>query len=220
MQLKNTMMLKTLAERVEYRDDISGSHIERTQSYLRILVSALRQNDLYIAEISSWDDELFLQSALLHDVGKLAIDESILRKPGKLTKEEFDKVKIHTSFGEQVIERIKRTVLQQDSLEQARVLAFTHHEKWDGSGYPRGLKGKDIPLQGRLMAIADVYDALVSDRSYKKAFAHEEAVHIIKDDSGTHFDPALVELFLSVSDEFNKINLRHRTYKIAPNSNI
>jgi len=210
VELKNAI-LKTIAELVECRDDITGSHIERTQSYLRILINAMRKNDLYMDEISTWDEDLFLQSALLHDVGKIAIDDSILRKPGKLTIEEFEKIKVHASFGGQVIEKIKKNTLQQDFLEQARILALTHHEKWDGSGYPQGLKGMAIPLQGRLMAIADVYDALVSDRPYKKAFAHEEAVGIIKNDSGTHFDPALVELFLGVSDEFNLVNDRINT---------
>jgi len=204
VELQNAVM-KTMAELVEGRDNITGGHIERTQNYLRILIEALSKSDRYKDEISSWDIELILQSAQLHDVGKIAIDDSILRKPGKLTEEEFEKIKVHTIFGEEVIQKIKKSTSEHAFLEQARILASTHHEKWDGSGYPMGLKGSEIPLQGRLMAIADVYEALISDRPYKKAFSHEQAVAIIKCDSGKHFDPLLVDLFLNVSDEFNKV---------------
>ena len=204
VELQNAV-LKTMAELVECRDDITGGHIERTQNYLRILINALLKDGLYSDELSTWDIELVLQSAQLHDLGKIAIDDIILRKPGKLTDEEFEKIKVHTIFGEKVIERIKKSTSQQAFLEQARILASTHHEKWDGSGYPNGLKGDKIPLQGRLMAIVDVYDALVSDRPYKRAFFHEQAVDIIRKDSGVHFDPALVDVFLGVSDEFKKV---------------
>ena len=205
VELQNTI-LGTLSELVESRDDVTGGHINRTQSYLRILLNALLQGNRYRDEVSSWDIELVLQSAQMHDIGKISIDDSILRKPGKLTSDEFEKIKEHAEIGRKIIERIEASTSQQAFLEQARILAWTHHEKWDGSGYPYALKGEEIPLQGRLMAIADVYDALISDRPYKKAFSHEEAVKAIKSDSGTHFDPALVELFLSVSDEFNKIS--------------
>jgi len=204
VELQNAI-LKTMAELVEFRDGITGGHIEKTQHYLRILIDALRKSGVYWDEISTWDIDLVLQSAQLHDVGKIAIEDSILRKPGKLTPEEFSKIKTHTTFGEKVIERIKRSASYQAFLEQARILAVAHHEKWDGSGYPHGLKGDEIPLQGRLMAIADVYEALVSERPYKKAFPHEQAVDIIKNSSGTHFDPVLVNTFLDVSDEFSKI---------------
>ena len=204
VELQNAV-LRTMAELVECRDDITGSHIERTQNYLRILIDALCKSGLYRDEVSSWDVELILQSAQLHDVGKIAIEDTILRKPGKLSEEEFEKIKTHTIFGEKVIERIKESTSDQAFLEQARILASTHHEKWDGSGYPRGLSGMEIPLQGRLMAIVDVYDALVSNRPYKKALTHKQSVDIIKNSSGVHFDPALVDLFLSVADEFNKV---------------
>jgi putative two-component system response regulator len=209
VELKNAV-LKTMAELVECRDNITGEHIERTQSYLRILINALQKSGLYRDEVSSWDMELFLQSAQLHDVGKIAIDDAILRKPGKLTPEEFSKIKVHTLFGEKIIDKIMRGTSEHAFLEQARILIATHHEKWDGSGYPRGLKGEDIPIQGRLMAIADVYDALVSERPYKAAYNHEQAVNIIKCGKGAHFDPSLVDLFLSVSDEFNKVTLFHK----------
>ena len=213
-ELKNAI-LKTMAELVEYRDNITGAHIERTQSYLRILIEALLDSGLYHDEISSWDVELILQSAQLHDVGKIAISDEILRKPRKLTPKEFEKIKVHTEFGEKIIEKIKKNTSEQAFLEQAKILITTHHEKWDGSGYPRGLKGEEIPLQGRLMAIADVYDALVSERPYKGAYTHKQAVSIIKSDSGTHFDPALVEVFLSVADEFLKVADKYEQEKQA-----
>ena len=200
-ELQNTI-LGTMANLVESRDCVTGGHIERTQHYLRILLNATLISDEYKDETSNWDIELLLQSAQLHDVGKIAIDDNILRKPGKLTEEEFTKIKEHAEVGKQIIEGIEAKTSNNDFLKQAKILAYTHHEKWNGSGYPNALTGSDIPLQGRLMAIADVYDALVSDRPYKKAMPHEQAVDIIKSESGTHFDPGLVELFLSVADKF------------------
>ena len=204
VELKNAF-LRTMAELVECRDGTTGEHIGRTEYYMRILIDSLQQHELYKAEMSTWDKELVLQSAQLHDVGKIAVKDNILQKPGKLTRDEFEEIKTHVSFGEMVIERIKQKTTERSFLEQASVFIATHHEKWDGSGYPRGLKGKAIPLQGRLMAIADVYDALTSDRPYKKAFTHEEAVEIIANDRGKHFDPDLVDIFLSVSDKFSKV---------------
>ena len=204
-------LLKTMAELVECRDDITGGHIERTQSYLGTLLDAMRDQGLYKEEMASWDVKLVLQSAQLHDVGKIAIKDSILNKPGRLTDEEFEEIKKHTTFGGEVIDKIKENTSEQAFLEYAKIFALTHHEKWDGSGYPRGLKGEDIPLLGRLMAIADVYDALVSDRPYKRAFTHEEAVRIIMDGKGTHFDPALADLFFSVAGEFNKTALHYKS---------
>ena len=205
VELQNAL-LKTMAELVEYRDDVTGGHIERTQRYLRVMVSALREQHIYENEISSWDLELMLQSAQLHDVGKIVIKDDILLKPGKLSDLEFEQIKIHTTFGEKVIQKIINSTREQDFLEYAKILAATHHEKWDGSGYPNKLKGEEIPLMGRLMAITDVYDALVSERQYKKAFSHEEAVEIISDGKGAHFDPILVDSFLSVSSQFKEIS--------------
>jgi len=198
-----TTILSTMANLVENRDHATGGHIERTQSYLKILLSADICDETYKNEIESWDIDLLLQSAQLHDIGKISIDDSILRKPGTLTEEEFEIIKEHTVIGEKIIEGIKSKTTQKAFLEQARILAMSHHEWWDGSGYPNGLKGKDIPLQGRLMAIADVYDALISNRPYKDAMAHKEAVDVMKSESGTHFDPTLVKLFLSVADKFD-----------------
>lgn len=204
VELQNAI-LKTMAELVECRDDVTGGHIERTQNYLKTLINAMTRCHLFAEETSSWDMDIVLQSAQLHDVGKISIKDSILLKPGRLTQEEFEKIKEHTLMGEKIITEIEKSTSEQAFLKYAKILAGTHHEKWDGSGYPFGLRGQAIPLLGRLMAIADVYDALVSERPYKKAFTHEEAAAIISEGSGTHFEPVLVELFLSVSDEFKKI---------------
>lgn len=198
-------VLKTVSELVEFRDGNTGGHIERTRSYLGILIGALIKDDIYSQEIDAWDIWLVLNSAQLHDVGKIATPDSILKKPEKLTDEEFEQIKEHTVFGEKVIDKIAEHTSERTFLEYAKILVSTHHEKWDGSGYPRGLKGESIPLMGRLMAIADVYDALVSDRPYKKAFTHMQAVEIIAKSRGTHFDPVLVDVFVEVSDEFDKI---------------
>ncbi|MDR2485458.1 MAG: response regulator [Treponema sp.] len=209
VSLQNAI-LKTVAELVESRDSITGGHIERTETYLKILVHAMKAQNFHTEETSSWDNDILFQSAQLHDVGKIAIKDNILFKPGKLNDEEFEDMKKHTTFGVQVIKKIEASTSEQIFLEHAKIFAGTHHEKWDGTGYPEGLKGRSIPLQGRLMAIVDVYDALLSERPYKKAFTHEEAVNIIKGNSGTHFDPELVDLFLSVSDKFAAV-VQHTT---------
>jgi putative two-component system response regulator len=205
MELQNAI-LSTMAELVECRDDITGGHIERTRYYLSVLINALQENKVYESEILLWNIDFILQSSQLHDVGKISISDNILNKPGRLTDEEFAKMKEHTTFGEKIIEKIGKNVTKQEFLEYAKIFAVTHHEKWDGSGYPKGLKGEEIPLLGRIMAIADVYDALVSDRPYKKALRHEEAVSIILNDKGKHFDPVLVDLFVDVADKFKEIN--------------
>jgi putative two-component system response regulator len=137
-----------------------------------------------------------LQSSQLHDIGKIAIQDSILKKPGALTPDEFEQIKDHTSIGEKIILKMGEHINEHVFLEYARVLASAHHEKWDGTGYPNGLKGEEIPLLGRAMAIVDVYDALISVRPYKEAFSREQAIEIIKNGSGTHFDPRLVDLFV------------------------
>jgi len=170
----------------------------------------MKKHGIYEKEISSWDVALVLQSAQLHDVGKIAVQDSILQKPEKLTEEEFAQIKKHTVFGGEVIERIKEHTTEQAFLEYASIFALTHHEKWDGSGYPNGLAGESIPLLGRIMAIADVYDALISDRPYKKAFSHEKAVSIIAEGREQHFDPALVDIFLNISNDFDKIAMQHK----------
>jgi putative two-component system response regulator len=195
-------MLRTIAEMVEYRDSITGSHIERTQRGIKILLEAIKKHGFYSEEAKDWQVDLLLRSSQLHDVGKISINDNILRKTEKLNEEEFENMKKHTAIGEQIIEKIGSLAMESDFLKYAKVFASSHHEKWDGTGYHRGLKEGEIPLLGRIMAIADVYDALVSDRSYKRAFSHEEAVKMILEERGKYFDPVLVDLFLEVSDDF------------------
>lgn len=194
--------INVIADIVESRDKVTGGHIERTQTYLRLIVSELARTGIYADELSEWDLNLLLPSAQLHDVGKIKVSDLILNKPGKLTDAEFDMIKSHCAEGERIIDRIIGKTKDDGFLLHAKKFAGYHHEKWDGTGYPRKLKGDDIPLEGRLMAIADVYDALVSERPYKKAFTHEEAVEIIKNDSGTHFDPKIADAFLNIADDF------------------
>jgi putative two-component system response regulator len=197
-------LLKTMAELVEYRDDITGSHIERTQHGIKVMIEELKNGGIYVDEIKDWDIDLLLQSCQLHDVGKISISDRILKKPGKLSHDEYEDMKIHTRIGMQIVEKVEMLTKESEFLKYAKIFAETHHEKWDGTGYPYGLKGDDIPLLGRIMAIADVYDALVSVRPYKEAYPHEEAVRIISEGSGTQFDPTLVEIFLRTADRFKE----------------
>jgi putative two-component system response regulator len=194
--------ISVIADMVESRDKVTGGHIERTQAYLEILFNALIHTGIYANEISNWDKNFLLPSAQLHDVGKISVSDLILNKPAKLTDEEFDAIKQHSAIGEKIIDEIISKTKDDGFLGHAKKFAGYHHEKWNGTCYPRGLKEEEIPLEGRIMAIADVYDALVSARPYKKPFTHEEAVQIIKDGSGTHFDPKIVEAFLTVIEDF------------------
>jgi len=204
--LKNAI-LSTMAELAEYRDEITGWHIVRTQRYIKALLDAMRRSGVYSAEVSMLDEDLVVQSCQLHDVGKISVKDSILSKPGRLTDEEFESIKEHTIFGEKIILRLKEKAIDSDFLEYARIFAVSHHEKWDGSGYPAGLAGEEIPLLGRMMAICDVYDALVESRPYKPPFSHEKSRGIILEGRGKHFDPLLVDLFDSINGEFERISV-------------
>jgi len=204
-ELKNAI-LRVMSELVERRDQITGGHVDRTQRYVKMFLDAMRKHDVYVNEIDSWDEKLVLQSSLLHDVGKISIKDSILFKPGRLTDDEFEEIKAHTTFGEKVIMNLKDATSDSEFAEYARLFAVSHHEKWNGTGYPNGLKGEDIPLLGRIMAIVDVYDALVSERPYKAAFPHGEAMDIIRKENGEHFDPALIEVFEKIQEDVEKVS--------------
>ena len=201
VMLQNAV-LTTVADLVEFRDKQTGGHIARTQCYLKALTDELVKQGIYRDEVVTWDMECFLSSALLHDVGKIAISDLILNKPDKLTPEEFEIMKTHVTVGVDAIEKILNSTEEHAFLRHALLTAGTHHEKWDGSGYPMRLKGKNIPLEGRLMAIADVYDALISCRPYKKKFSREETSKFIIDGAGKHFDPLLVDVFREVEEAF------------------
>ena len=205
VNLQNAM-ITTFAEMMEFRDKLTGGHVTRTQLYLKALTNELINGGTYADEISEWDMGLFLASSQLHDVGKISVTDLILNKPGPLTAEEFEIMKTHVAMGVDMVERIMRNTKEHAFLSHALLIVGTHHEKWDGSGYPTGLKGKNIPLEGRLMAIADVYDALVTERSYKKALPHAEACAIIKNSAGKHFDPVLTDVFMKVEGEFKRIS--------------
>jgi putative two-component system response regulator len=202
-------VLNTVAELVEFRDDIAGGHIERTQSYVKFMVDKLIEENIYREEISTWDLNFLIPAVQLHDVGKIMIREDIMNKPGKLTPEEFEEMKKHSQFGVRIIERMIRITSEHSFLYHARIFAGSHHERWDGTGYPQGLAGLEIPLQGRIMAIADVYDALIALRPYKQPLSPGEAEKIILEGAGTQFDPALVGVFKAVAPRFAKIAARN-----------
>jgi putative two-component system response regulator len=199
-------ILYTLADLVEFRDGVTGGHICRTKHYLDLLIREVLKEGAFPEETKNWNVKNILQSSQLHDVGKIAISDAILNKPGKLTPEEFEIMKTHTTEGVKAIRRIAEKVAINDFLEYASLIAGNHHEKWDGTGYPHGLAGEAIPLLGRLMALADVYDALVSARPYKEAMSAEAARDIIVAGKGTHFDPRLVDIFDRIFDEFRPQN--------------
>ncbi|MDR1933684.1 MAG: response regulator [Spirochaetales bacterium] len=198
-------VLSAVAELVEFREQKIGGHIGRIQSYLKLMVDALISEKIYFDEISAWNMDFLIPSSQLHDVGKALIPEHIVQKPGKLTVEEFEEMKKHAAFGVWVVERITQHTKGHVFLDHAKIFAGTHHERWDGTGYPEGLKGEEIPLQGRLMAIADVYDALIADRPYKVAISAAEAEKIILAGKGIQFDPVLVDVFQGLASQFANI---------------
>ena len=198
----------TIVTMVGSRDHETGGHINRTSNYVVVLAEQLVRAGLFTRELTKANIDMLKRSAPLHDIGKVGIDDKILKKPDKLAPEEFNAMKEHTIIGGSALGEARQMMDEPSFLDIASVLALCHHEKWDGSGYPRGLKGEDIPLFARIMAIADVYDALISVRPYKKAFSHEEAVSIMMQGSGTHFDPRLTEAFEAVHEEFNAIARR------------
>ena len=198
----------SLATLAETRDNETGGHILRTQRYVDVLARHLAGNPRYANLLTPKTIELLFKSAPLHDIGKVGVPDAILLKPGKLTDQEFDIMKSHAELGFQALVKAEEAFNLEDKpsfLEHARDIALYHHEKWNGKGYPKGLKGEEIPLSGRIMAVADVYDALICKRVYKPPFSHEKAAGIINQESGAHFDPELVEAFLAVEDEFRRI---------------
>ncbi len=205
LELTQDVTIESMGILAEYRDPETGGHIKRTQHYVRALAKHLQNHSKFKDFLTDSVIELLYKSAPLHDIGKVGIMDSILLKPGKISNSEFCEMKKHAAYGRAVIAIQEKKLGTNSFLHHAGKMAGSHHEKWDGSGYPDGLKGDDIPIEGRLMAIADVYDALVSARIYKPPFTHEKAVAIITEGREKHFDPEMVKAFLEIEETFRKI---------------
>lgn len=191
-----------LAKLAEYRDHSTGAHLERIREYAKIITSELSRHPKYSTYITREYIEDIYQSSILHDIGKVGIPDAILLKPSKLLPEEFEVIKRHTTFGGDALKSVEKTINGESFLTIGKEIAYHHHEKWDGSGYPRGLRGEQIPLSTRIVALADVYDALTSKREYKKAYSHEEATAILLTEKGRHFDPDIVDAFIISQHKF------------------
>jgi putative two-component system response regulator len=199
----------TMASLAETRDNETGNHIRRTQHYVKALAIKLRDHPRFAGYFTDHVIDLLYKSAPLHDIGKVGIPDKILLKPGKLTPEEFEIMKTHTTLGRDAIEHAERQLgTPVEFLKLAKEIALSHQEKWDGSGYPEGLAGEAIPVAARLMAVADVYDALISRRVYKPPFTHDRAVEMIAEGRGRHFDPDVTDAFLEIREEFRTIALK------------
>ncbi len=191
----------SFANMIELRDDVTGQHVKRTSRYVRIIANALKKRNIYPGIITDEFVDAICKAAPLHDIGKIAISDSILRKPGKLTEEEFEIIKTHPKVGGDMLREALKIDDADEYLTYAYEMAMYHHEKWNGTGYPEGLKGNEIPLSARIMAIADVFDALTSKRSYKDKISDDRAFEIIEQSSGSHFDPILVKVFVDIKEE-------------------
>ena len=198
-------LIMTLAELVESRDKSTGDHIKKTSAYVAIIVDEMTKLGYYKDEMTDEFKENVIDAAPLHDIGKINVPDSILCKPGKLTDEEFTIMKTHAAVGGSIIKKVMKIMPQSSYLKEAQRLAEFHHEKWNGGGYPHGIAGEFIPLSARIMAVADVFDALVSKRSYKEPFSFDKAMKIIKEESGTHFDPLVVQAFLNAKERVKKV---------------
>lgn len=203
--------IQVVTSLAETRDRETGNHIRRTQSYVRLIATHLSHHPRFRSILTASAIATMYKSAPLHDIGKVGIPDRILLKPSKLTAEEFRIMMTHTTIGCSAIERAEAQLgMEVDFLRTAKQIALSHHEKWDGSGYPQGLHGEEIPLAARLMAIADVYDALLSQRVYKDAIPHAEAMQIIVGARGTHFDPDVLDAFVEIESEVREIGDRFR----------
>jgi putative two-component system response regulator len=195
-----------LASLVETRDNETGNHIRRTQYYVRALARKLQSHPAFADYLLERQIDILFKSAPLHDIGKVGIPDSILLKPGKLDPDEFEVMKTHTTLGHNAIENAEKQLgITVEFLACAKEIALCHHEKWDGSGYPGGLAGHAIPVSARLMAVVDVYDALITSRAYKDAMPHDQAIAIILEGRSRHFDPDIVDAFAAITDEFRDI---------------
>lgn len=212
LALTQEVTFESLATLAEYRDPETGGHIRRTQTYIRALAEYLKSHPRFKAYLDDEIIDLLYKSAPLHDIGKVGVPDRILLKPGPLTPEEFEEMKKHTIYGRNAIVAAARKIGSTSFLRIAENLIYSHHEKWDGSGYPEGKREEDIPVVGRLMAIVDVYDALISRRVYKPPFPHEQAVEMIRAARGSHFDPDVVDALIAIEAEFRRIAFEHADF--------
>ncbi|MFZ3220349.1 MAG: two-component system response regulator [Rhodoferax sp.] len=201
--------IQAMASLAETRDSDTGNHIRRTQHYMQALAEQLRDHPRFSAFLTERTITMLFKSAPLHDIGKVGIPDRILLKPGRFEPEEFEIMKTHTTLGRNAIEYAERSLgTDVEFLRMAKEIALSHHEKWDGTGYPQGLSGDAIPISARLMALADVYDALISRRVYKEGMPHEKAVDIIRSGRASHFDPDVVDAFMALQEVFRATALR------------
>ena len=198
-------LIMVLADMVESRDQNTGEHVKKTARYTGIIMDELKKEGIYSDKLTDKFMSDVIKSAPLHDIGKIKVSDRILNKPSRLDDDEYKRMKDHTLAGADIIDQVIEKVPESDYLKEARNLALYHHERWDGKGYPMGLSGEDIPLSARIMAVADVFDALSSDRCYKKAFSFDESMDIILEGSGTHFDPNIAMAFSNARDEVRKV---------------
>jgi putative two-component system response regulator len=206
VQMIQDVTIVAMGSLAETRDNDTGNHIRRTQHYVRALAEKLKTHSAFAHALDDATIELLFKSAPLHDIGKVGIPDRVLLKPGKLTPDEFEIMKTHTTLGRDAIAAAEKALGSPSSfLRHAREIAHYHQEKWDGTGYPEGLAGLQIPLSARLMAVADVYDALICERVYKPALPHDEAVELIRAGRGRHFDPDVVDAFLELTERFKEI---------------
>ncbi|MGD9119417.1 MAG: HD domain-containing phosphohydrolase, partial [Desulfobacterales bacterium] len=194
-----------LAKLAEYRDEGTGTHLERIREYARLIAVQLAKHSKFADRIDQQYIDDIYQSSILHDIGKVGTPDALLLKPGELTEEEFDIIKRHTLMGGNALKAIESQIEGKSFLAMGKEIAYNHHEKWDGSGYPRGLKGEEIPLSARIIAVADVYDALTTKRFYKEAYSHDKAKSMIVRLKGQHFDPEIVKAFVAIEAEFNRV---------------
>ncbi len=195
----------SMANLIESRDGTTGEHVKRTSGYVNLLVEKMQEQGLYKEMLTSDYVDYLRKASPLHDIGKIAIPDAVLQKPGKLTQEEYEMIKIHAKEGGRLIRENMSRIAEQEFVEIACDMAACHHEKWAGNGYPEGLKGQEIPLSARILAIADVFDALVSERQYKKGMPLEEAFAIMKYERGRSFEPELLDVFLAAEDELRRL---------------
>lgn len=207
------MTIDALAILAEYRDNETGGHIKRTRTYVKLLAKKLQNHKNFKYYLSDTVIEMLYNSAPLHDIGKVAIKDLVLLKPDRLTDDEMEEMKMHAYYGYKALDQAEKNSKCDSFLGIAKEMAYTHHERWDGKGYPRGLNENDIPIPGRLMAVADVYDALISKRVYKTPIAHSKSVHMIETQSGKAFDPDIVKAFLELQEEFRQTALANTDFK-------